>query len=136
MFASLSSVMPAVLFLALLAAACSPVPPGARPLPRYDQAGNRYPDECMKDLTPLLADGAIQVLRRPQAEIQRLGDARRTFGRSGHGIALIQRNTDDAGRSTYIISISSELAEWQYEDSLRHELCHIVAGPYWHPIPD
>ncbi len=106
------------------------------PLPPFDQAGYRYPAACMVDLTPMLANGDITVERPPQAEIQRKGDAVHIFGRNRRGIAMLRRTGEAGGRPHYLISIAAELGDWQYRDSLRHELCHIVAGPDWHGIPD
>lgn len=124
-----------LMLLALVACGGRP-PPGPDPLPPLDQAGNRYPDACMTDLTPLLADDTITVERWSQARIQRAGDAAHIFGRNRRGIAMLRRLDDLEGKPRHVVVIATELEDWQYRDSLRHELCHIVAGPYWHPIPE
>ena len=126
----------AALALALLLAACAPAPLRPPSLTRFDQAGNRYPDACMVDLTPLLATGSITVQRVPQAEVQSRGAVNNIFGRGMHGLAMLDTVTRADGAKHHFIYIAAELEPWQYEDSLRHELCHIVAGLHWHGVPN
>jgi len=119
----------------LLLAGCAPAPP--RPtFTRLDQAGNRYPDTCMADLAPMLTRHDISVRRVPQAEVQQRGAINNLFGRGMHGLAMLDSVTAVNGTTHHFIYISDDLAPWQYADSLRHELCHIVAGLHWHAVPE
>ena len=87
----------------------------------------------MRDLTPILANGAATADRRPQSEIQRRGAALRIFG-SARAIAMIAQVKGAAGEARYLILIDETVAGWRYDDALRHELRHIVAGPHWHAV--
>jgi len=100
----------------------------------YDQAGNRYPAACMTDLSAMVTDGTARVEQRPQAEIQRRGDALRIFG-SARAIAMIEPIMEAGDGGRFLILIDETVTGWRYDDALRHELCHIVAGPRWHGVP-
>lgn len=74
----------------------------------HDQQGNYYPAACTVPLTKMLADaGYPEVLHE---------------NREGYLAGV---------RVDGKIFISPELKGWRYDDALRHELCHKIAGP-WH----
>ncbi len=84
----------------------------------HDQVGHAYPIECQGDLSWVKAD----IVRVPQNDpyLQMLAPFNRP------NLARVNLSTNPPR-----IVVSDRLSGWKYDDALRHELCHVVAGN-WH----
>lgn len=77
-------------------------------MPTQDQAGNFYPIECQESLTAMWQEAGYPVVVDED--------------RQGYLGGLMLSGG---------IFISPKLKGWRYDDALRHELCHVIAGD-WH----
>lgn len=100
---------------ALLLGACATSPDVAP----FDQVGYMYPMKCRGDLSWVKAD--VRVVPRTVMR------AASPPGYEALGMTF-QRGPGEPA----LIWISDHLSGWRYDDALRHERCHVVAG-HWHP---
>jgi hypothetical protein len=87
--------------------------------PEFDQAGNRYPEACRRDLSDVQAL-VVPVDGFPDPRMQALW-------------------TPSIGGRTDIILVSRRLSGWKYADAVHHEKCHALmaklypsTGGQWH----
>ena len=110
--------MPGKTITAILCAFAIPVM--AAEYPEFDQAGNRFPPECRRDLSDIKAL-IVPVDGFPNPNMQAL-------------------YVPSIGGSADIILVSRKLAGWKYTDAVHHERCHALmaklypaTGGRWHP---
>ena len=105
----------------LILSACQTT--GATPF--RDGLGNTYPEKCRG---PITQEGYYHVLSGVKGYVQRQDNDKMPPIR---GTKIPSKETA-AGRDGGSIWIARDTSPYQFEDVLRHELCHLVAGA-WHP---
>lgn len=95
------------------------LPVMAAEFPEFDQAGNRFPPECRRDLSDVPAL-IVPVDGFPDPRMQAL-------------------YVPSIGHKSDIILISRRLGGWKYADAVHHERCHALmaklypeTGGRWH----